>query len=99
MGPTVGSAPEPVVDALLAAAGRGDHGALAEFYDVTASTVFGFFVGLLGHGETAERATEDVYLRMWRLAPTFDADGGSAFSLLMRTARRELVGRLPNISV
>ncbi|MHA6622449.1 GAF domain-containing protein [Pseudonocardia sp. DLS-67] len=83
-----------MTDGLLLAAGRGDLRALAAFYDQTVPVVFGLLSGVLGEAAWAERATERVYLQLWRTAPQFDPTEGSAFSLLLRTARRELIGHV-----
>lgn len=78
-------------DRLLAAAGRGDVRALGALYDQTAPVVFGLLRVVLGESEQAEQATQRVYLRLWRAAPRFDPRDGSAASLLLRTACRELI--------
>ena len=78
-------------DALLVAAGRGDLNAFSAFYDRTAQVVFGMLHGVLGHPARAERATEDVYLQLWRAAPAFDPVGGSAWATLMVMVRRTAV--------
>jgi len=81
------------IDALLIAAGRGDLDAFATFYDRTAPVVFGLLRGVLGQPARAARATQRVYLQLWRDAPVFDATGPSAYATLLRTARREIAGR------
>lgn len=87
----------PGTDDLLSAAGRGDLHALARFYDRTAPAVFGMMRGVLGESESAARATERIYLKLWRRAPEFDPTGGSAYALLLHTARRELPGRVRDL--
>jgi Sigma-70 region 2 len=94
-----GQEPGALTDGLLLAAGRGDLRALAAFYDQTAPVVFGMLRGVLGETEQAERATERVYLHLWRTAPRFDPGDGSAFSLLLRTARRELIGHVHGLAI
>lgn len=83
-----------VLDGLLSAAGQGDVGALGALYDETAPVVFGLLRGMLGSATRAERATERVYLGLWRSSPRFDPDSTSALSLLLARARRELAGDL-----
>lgn len=78
------------VATLLAAAGRGDLCALGALYDRTAPLVFGLLRAVLG-AESADRAAERVYLRVWRDAPRFDPERDSACTLLLTAARRELV--------
>ena len=88
----------PAADALLAAAGRGDLRSLGTFYDRTAPLVFGLLCGGLADAAAAERATGRVYLQMWQAAPQFDPGRESARSLLLRTARRELVDRVGELT-
>lgn len=84
-------------DDLLVAAGHGDLQALAAFYDETAPAVFGLLHSVLGHPTLAEQATRRVYLQLWRTAAAFEPTTRSAYSLLLRTTRRELIGRIHEI--
>lgn len=86
-----------VTDDLLVAAGRGDLGAFATFYDQTAAVVFGLLRAVLGDPAMAEDATGRVYLHLWRDAARFDPSGRSAYALLLFTARRELVARVHDL--
>lgn len=81
-------------DDLLSAAGHGDVSALGAFYDHTAPAVFGLLQCALGEPARAAQATERVYRQLWRAAPHFDPATGDAYALLLRTARRELIGPL-----
>ena len=84
-------------DALLVAAGHGDVDAFAAFYDHTAATVFGLMRAGLDEQATAEQATQRVYLQLWRTAPRFDLRGGSAYSVLLFLARRDLIARVQDL--
>ena len=86
-------------DDLLVAAGRGDLGAFATFYDHTVAVVFGMLRAVLADPVGAERATERIYVHLWRNATRFDPAGKSAYSLLLFTTRRELTGRLHNLVI
>jgi hypothetical protein len=79
-------------DALLAAAGRGDLDAFAAFYDRTAPAVFELMCRALRRSLQAERATQDVYLQLWRDAPAFGSTGRSAWSMVMSEVHRALAG-------
>lgn len=89
----------PGTDDLLVAAGRGDLHALAAFYDTTAPVVFGLLQGVLGDRIRAEQATRRVYLQLWISAASFEPSQRSAHSLLLRTARRELIGRIHEVVI
>lgn len=84
-------------DDLLVAAGLGDLGAFATFYDRTAAVVFGLLHAVLGDRGAAEQATQRVYLQLWRGAARFDPSGRSAYALLLFTARRELTDRVHDL--
>ena len=79
-------------DALLVAAGRGDLDAFAAFFDRTAPVTFGMLRAALGHPEWAEHAAEDVYLQLWRTAPTFGSTGRSAWATVVAEVLRALSG-------
>lgn len=83
-----------VADDLLVEAGRGDMGAYARFYDVTAPLVFGILRAALGESTEAERAAVRIYVELWRTAPRFGATSESAYSLLLVSTGRELTGRI-----
>jgi hypothetical protein len=53
----------------------------------------GLLRGVMGESAGSARAAERLYLTLWREAPRFDPAGGSAYPVLLRAARRELVGR------
>lgn len=88
---------DAVADALLCAAGQGDERALGALYDRTAPAIYGLLRGILKEQALAERATELIYRQMWRAAPRFDPDHGSARSLLLRAAHRELIHHIRGI--
>ena len=81
------------VGGLLQAVGCGDVEAFAAFYDRTASLVFNFLQRALGESAAAERATVQVYTRVWRSADTFDPAVTSGCTFLLQAVRRELDGR------
>jgi hypothetical protein len=83
------------VGALLQAAGRGDFDAFASFYDRTAPGVFNHLHHVLGDTAAAERATVQVYVRVWRTAPTFDPAVMSGASFLVRACRPLSEDHLP----
>ena len=90
--------PQPnrvATDELLTAAGRGSVLAFGAFYDRTSPAIFGFLRSALREsgstGATTEGLTKRVYVSVWREAPRFDPTVGTAFALLLSTARRELI--------
>lgn len=91
-----GAAPAEPLDAtgVLLRAARGDEAAFGRFYDLTASVVHGVVLRVVRDPSIAEEVTQDVYVELWRLAPRFDADRGSARSWAATVAHRRAVDRV-----
>ncbi len=82
-----------VTDRLLRAAGRGDQSAFGALFDRTAPVVFGYLHRALPDSVEAGRATENVYVRLWRTAPCLAVAAGSAHIQLEILIRAELIRR------
>lgn len=81
---------EVALDELLSAVAHGDLDALRALYDGTSPLVFGLLHDALSCATRAERATERIYLGLWRSAPRFDPDHTCALATLLTAVRREL---------
>jgi RNA polymerase sigma-70 factor (ECF subfamily) len=79
--------------ALVAAAG-GDQQAFARFYDLTASMIYGLVLRVIRNPALAEEVCQEVYVELWRLAPRYDADKGSARAWSSAIAHRRAVDRV-----
>ncbi|WP_153394474.1 ECF RNA polymerase sigma factor SigK [Ornithinicoccus halotolerans] len=79
---------------LVRAVAEGDQDAFARFYDLTTPRVFGLVVRVLRDRAQAEEVTQEVYLQVWRLADSYDADRGSALAWLLTLAHRRAVDRV-----
>lgn len=73
--------------AALAAAGRGDRGALREVYDMTAAKLFGICLRICGERASAEDVLQTVYIKVWERAGQFDATRSSPITWLATIAR------------
>jgi RNA polymerase sigma-70 factor (ECF subfamily) len=82
------------LDALLRQVARGDTTAFATVYDLTKTRVYGLVVRVLRDAGYSEETTQEVYLEVWRTAPEYDADKGSALAWLMTIAHRRAVDRV-----
>jgi RNA polymerase sigma-70 factor (ECF subfamily) len=82
------------VASLLEAAGRGDSAAFAQFFDATQRLVRGIILRVVRDRALAEEVTQDVYLELWRHAPRFEKDRGSARSWTTTIAHRRAVDRV-----
>ena len=79
---------------LLARVAAGDRAAFATLYDHTAATVHGVAERVLRDRELAADVTQDVMIEVWRIAPRFDPERGSALAWIATLARRRAVDRV-----
>ena len=71
---------------LLAVAG-GDEAALSALYDLFERPLFSLGMRWLGEREMAEELVQEVIVRIWKGAPTFDPTRGQASSWIFGVAR------------
>lgn len=83
-----------VVDALLSKAARGDEAAFASFYDHVIARVFGTVRSVVRDPAVSEEVTQEVMLELWRTAPRFDPEVGSAVTWSLTVAHRRAVDRV-----
>ena len=76
--------------ALIAAAG-GDTDAFARFYDRMAPAVWRLVVRVVREPRLAEDVTQEVFVQLWRDAPRFDPERGSARAFALTVAHRRAV--------
>lgn len=82
-----------VDDALVRVAG-GDREAFAVVYDALSARVFGLVLRVLVDRSQAEEVTQEVFVDMWRKAPTFDPARGSAVGWALALAHSKAVDRV-----
>ena len=68
--------------------------ALARFYDVTVSRVYGVALRIVRTPEMAEEVTSDVYMQVWRHAVRYDASRGRVLGWLLIIARSRALDHL-----
>lgn len=73
---------------------EGDRDAFAPFYDELAGAVFGTVRRVLRDPAMSEEVTQEVFVELWRTAPRFDPERGSAMSWAVTVARRRAVDRV-----
>jgi RNA polymerase sigma-70 factor, ECF subfamily len=72
----------------------GDEAALIALHDRFANAVFSVAYRVLNNQQDAEEVTQDVFLRLWDKAETFDAEKGKFLSWLLTITRRMAIDRL-----
>lgn len=83
--------------ALLVAAADGDREALAQLYDLTRVRVYSLVLRQVGPA-AAEVVTKEVYVALWRQAPTFDPSAGHALAWIVSRMHHELTGMHPELT-
>lgn len=78
-------------DVLLPKVARGDSAAFERLYDALSGPVYGMARRVLRDPSRAEDVTQEVFLEVWRKAPRFEADRGSAKTWVMTIAHRRAV--------
>ncbi|WJV50364.1 sigma-70 family RNA polymerase sigma factor [Streptomyces flavofungini] len=88
------SAPGPDLQELLARVARGEQEAFAGVYDTVAGPVFGVVRGVLRDHAQSEEVTQDVLVEVWRTAPRYRPDLGTALNWILTLAHRRAVDRV-----
>lgn len=81
-------------DDLLVAVASGDQAAFAQLYDQLAPYVLGLSTQVIHDRAQAEEVTQEVFVEVWRTAPSFDASRGSARSWILWLARSRAIDRV-----
>ncbi|MCJ2021288.1 sigma-70 family RNA polymerase sigma factor [Methylobacterium sp. J-088] len=76
---------------LLAEVGRGDAAALARLYDLTSPKLFGVILRIQKDRGLAEDVLQDVYLRVWQAAGSYDPATGRPLTWLCIIARNRAI--------
>lgn len=85
------------IDELLVRTGRGDRQSFARLYDTVAARVFGMALRVICDHAYAEDVTQDCLVEVWKSAPSFDPDKGSAINWIMTIAHRRAVDRVRSV--
>jgi RNA polymerase sigma-70 factor, ECF subfamily len=72
---------------LMQAVAAGDRTAVAELYDRHAAAVYGMAVSVVRDASLAQDVTQDVFVRLWTRAHTFDPQRGTPIGWLVSVAR------------
>ena len=78
---------------LLTRVANKDENALAELYDSQSRLVYSLVFTLLGNADDAEEVTQEVFVRVWEKAHTFDPRRGSGQAWIVTMARRLAIDR------
>lgn len=73
--------------ALLAGVAAGDKSSFAKIYGLTSRKLFGVALRILRNREAAEDIVQEVYVRIWRNAASFDANLASPIAWMASIVR------------
>jgi RNA polymerase sigma-70 factor (ECF subfamily) len=73
---------------------RADAGALGELYDRHSRVLHGLIWRILRDTNESEEVLQDVFVRVWKKADTYDAVLGTPLAWLVRIARNRAIDRL-----
>jgi len=79
---------------LLAQIARGDRGAFAQFYDLTAARVFGLVRRILIDEAQSEEVTQEIFLEIWQNASHYSPAKGSAMTWVLTMTHGRAVDRI-----
>lgn len=87
------NAPDKVSE-LLSRVALGDRDAFRRLYDTTSPKLFGICLRILRERSEAEDALQEIFVKIWRAAPTYATDSISSMAWLVAIARNHAIDRL-----
>lgn len=78
----------------LALAATGDRAAFGRIYESTSHKLFGIVLRLVHDREVAEDVLQEVYLKVWDRAASFDAERASPITWMATIARNSAIDNL-----
>ncbi|MFD8816474.1 sigma-70 family RNA polymerase sigma factor [Streptomyces sp. NPDC059627] len=81
-------------DELLQLVAAGDQKAFEDLYALVSGPVFGLVRRVVRDSAQSEEVSQEVLLELWRSAPKFDPERGSALSWILTLAHRRAVDRV-----
>ncbi|MYR00700.1 MULTISPECIES: sigma-70 family RNA polymerase sigma factor [unclassified Streptomyces] len=88
---------KPDLQRLLHEVALGDQEAFAALYDTVAGSVLGVARAVLRDQAQSEEVAQDVLVEVWRTAPRYQPERGSALSWILTLAHRRAVDRVRSV--
>lgn len=88
---------EPDLQELVGRVALGDEEAFAAVYDVVAGPVLGVARAVLRDQAQSEEVAQEVLVEVWRTAPRFRPDRGTAINWILTLAHRRAVDRVRSV--
>ncbi|MFE4579681.1 sigma-70 family RNA polymerase sigma factor [Streptomyces chartreusis] len=88
---------EPDLQELVGRVALGDEEAFASVYDSVVSPVLGVVRAVLRDQAQSEEVAQEVLVEVWRTAPRFRPDRGSAINWILTLAHRRAIDRVRSV--
>ncbi|MCF4136272.1 sigma-70 family RNA polymerase sigma factor [Streptomyces sp. NPDC101213] len=88
---------KPDLEELLSRVALGDEKAFATVYDTVAGSVLGVARAVLRDRAQSEEVAQEVLVEVWRTAPRYRADRGTAINWILTLAHRRAVDRVRSV--
>lgn len=82
------------IEALIARVALGERNAFSKLYDLTSAKLLGVCLRVLNDRAAAEDAMQDAYVKVWKNADRYQANGLSPMTWLITIARNTAIDRL-----
>lgn len=89
--------PGPDLEQVLREVALGDHEAFAALYDAVAGSVLGVVRAVLRDRAQSEEVAQDVLVEVWRTAPRYRSERGSALNWILTVAHQRAVDRVRSV--
>lgn len=80
--------------ALIKRVKAGDTKALEELYDLYKALLFGMIISIVKKREEAEDVLQEVFMKIWEKAHTFDEERGNVYSWIVTLTRNKSIDRI-----
>ena len=81
-------------DFLITQLQEGNEKAFEKIYQLYSKSIFGVIFTILKDEKLAEEVLQDVFLKVWEKAPTYDASKGRFFTWILNIARNASIDQL-----
>ncbi|MFI0510377.1 RNA polymerase sigma-70 factor (ECF subfamily) [Streptomyces canus] len=88
---------EPDLQELVGLVALGDEEAFARVYDTVVGSVFGVVRAVLRDQAQSEEVVQEVLVEVWRTAPRYRSDRGTAINWILTLAHRRAVDRIRSV--
>lgn len=82
------------IEQMIARVSLGDRAAFSQLYDATSSKLFGVALRVLNNRANAEDVLQETFMKIWRHADRYSANGLSPMTWLITIARNTAIDRL-----